>query len=1491
VTSGPTDAIYKAGQTAPAAPTLVGKTATSITLNTIAGVEYSAGPLGPWQDAALFDNLTPGTGYIFYARLKETATHYASPISAASAVITTDAQPALTGTVNIAVNANTGVVTASVTGSNATNFNYFWSGGSANSTTATQAISGLLGTVLTVTVTDADGDKSGSITATATVYKVEISLSGNTGTDAASIADAYGEAGDSISIGYTLDSSGTASNTLTYSGAASNPTQVTTPGSGTSSYTVTAADASNGVITITATFAHINTPDTVLNAANISSAKTDISAMPIKGAATSGVTPPNIAGATGYTASGEWTGGVTGSDFNTGGNATYTVTLTAASGYTFAGTDIAADSFDSFFSATGAANVTAATISANTLTITFAYVLTDAPATAINIAAIPGVTAPATGATPVTAITETAQYTGIVTWSGNPSAFGYNTAYTATITLTPKTGYTLTGVTTNFFTVAGATSVSNNTDSGIVTAAFPATGNAPDATAPTGTITVGANNWNSFWNTVTFGLICKNTQTATITASDDSGGAVTVEYYLSASELTFTEVQAISTWTVYPNGGIPLNPNNRHIVYAKLTDPSNNTAYINSAGIVLYTDAAQVTANISFVKGSETDQTASVTLNGNTVEKIMNSAATLTGGTDYALSGGTITFKASYLESLTEGSHTLTVYYNPLGEAYPASPLTGSEAPATTYIALTISAAPPTVTGVTVSPATIEVQQSGTQQFGATVNGTNNPPQTVTWSVTGGTGSTAVDASGLLTVDVNQTSGSALTVTATSTADSTKFGTTTVTVTAAPPAPVYGISLDTGDYIFPAVAEEYGAQTPLSVAVTNTGNQATGPLSVALSGADAGDFAVSLTTINDIAIGGIGTFAVAPNTGLAAGPHTATVTVSGGNGITSDFDVSFTVNAAPPAPIIHTITLDAAGGAVYPVTALTGADGKLASLPTPTRSGYSFGGWFTQASGGTQVTSTTAFNADVTIYARWTFIGNTGTGSSSGGGSSSVTPSRPSSGTTVGNSAISTPAGQAPVKNPDGSATLPGGGTVTVGNASSGATGSAPTVTVTAPAGTVVGADGSVSIPASGSTTVTIAPQGAASGADAAMTVAVPGGTTIDKDGNIAVPAGKEAEISLPENKAAVTVPGGTTITANGMVTVGRGTADISLPGGASISVPTGSTISAGGTVRVGSGGATVFIAIGERNRSSEPVTQNADGSAVIPDTSTPLGATPGTVSGLRLTLAANTIVILDKGTPLGYSVEFNNTYSDVKTSDWFYGDVAFAISHGLMSGTSTEPPTFSPNTPMSRAMLVTVLYRLASSPETDGMYADFADVKRGSWYEAAVGWAAASGIAGGTGGGNFAPESDITREQAAAIFLNYAKYAGATPGKELALPDFDDMDKVSAWALDGLRYCADADVITGKPGNVFDPKSGATRAEVAAMLHRFILSMAGEAVPASAADYEAATANPKTGASADFPLGGDKTPIAFIGAAGGALAVTARKREDDGEPDESSEI
>ena len=146
---------------------------------------------------------------------------------------------------------------------------------------------------------------------------------------------------------------------------------------------------------------------------------------------------------------------------------TATITLTPKSGFTLEGVA------ENFFTVDGATTVNN---EANSGVITAKFPKTgNTAATVINIKAIQGITVPENGTSPVTAITGTAQYTGTVTWSPNDTIFAPGTAYTATITLTPKSGYTLQGVGANFFTVAGANSVSNTANSGVITVVFPAT--------------------------------------------------------------------------------------------------------------------------------------------------------------------------------------------------------------------------------------------------------------------------------------------------------------------------------------------------------------------------------------------------------------------------------------------------------------------------------------------------------------------------------------------------------------------------------------------------------------------------------------------------------------------------------------------------------------------------------------------------------------------------------------------------------------------------------------------------------------------------------------------------------------------------------------------------------------------------------------------------------------------------------------------------------
>ena len=196
----------------------------------------------------------------------------------------------LNATVALALDPATGQVTASASGGNtgaAGTLTYSWSGGAAGGDTT---VTPTLGQKTTCTVT-ARG-YIGVYQASITVYKVSITPLGNTGTDAASIVSAYGQAGDSVSIAYTLDSTGTQSNTLTYSGAATSPAAVSTPGSGTSAYTIASGDASGGTIALTATFTHSG-QSMVLQSITPPSAVTGVANGAAKTAAALGL-PPSV---------------------------------------------------------------------------------------------------------------------------------------------------------------------------------------------------------------------------------------------------------------------------------------------------------------------------------------------------------------------------------------------------------------------------------------------------------------------------------------------------------------------------------------------------------------------------------------------------------------------------------------------------------------------------------------------------------------------------------------------------------------------------------------------------------------------------------------------------------------------------------------------------------------------------------------------------------------------------------------------------------------------------------------------------------------------------------------------------------------------------------------------------------------------------------------------------------------------------------------------
>lgn len=174
-------------------------------------------------------------------------------------------------------------------------------------------------------------------------------------------------------------------------------------------------------------------------------------------------------------------------------------------------------------------------------------------------------------------------------------------------------------------------------------------------------------------------------------------------------------------------------------------------------------------------------------------------------------------------------------------------------------------------------------------------------------------------------------------------------------------------------------------------------------------------------------------------------------------------------------------------------------------------------------------------------------------------------------------------------------------------------------------------------------------------------------------------------------------------------------------------------------------------------------------------------------------------------------------TFTDVPATHWAAGAVEFVTSQGLLQGTGAS--TFAPGQPMTRAMLVTALWREAGSPVVN--YAmDFDDVDEDQWYTEAVRWAVSKGIVAGTGKG-FSPDAALTRESLAAILFRYA--GGQADGD--SLDSYADGAGVSAWAREAMNWAVAQGLITGKSGGRLDPGGTASRAEVSAILMRYVQS------------------------------------------------------------------
>jgi formylglycine-generating enzyme required for sulfatase activity/uncharacterized protein YjdB len=236
----------------------------------------------------------------------------------------------------------------------------------------------------------------------------------------------------------------------------------------------------------------------------------------------------------------------------------------------------------------------------------------------------------------------------------------------------------------------------------------------------------------------------------------------------------------------------------------------------------------------------------------------------------------------------------------------------------TAICAVSVSATSVAVTSVVLNKQNTSIAVNSSETLIATVSPTNATNQNVTWESEDPAIATVTNG-----IIIGKSAG--LTVITVKTVDQGKTANCIVTVTT-PVNPIYDISLSSGggsltSHTFPGATQGYGAQTALTVTVQNIGNQATGALTIVRSGTNFSSFTLSTSSLSSIAVSGSGTFTVTPNTGLSSGTYSATITVSGGNGISAQFNVSFVVNADSISTTFSSVTAN--GSYSQTTTALT----------------------------------------------------------------------------------------------------------------------------------------------------------------------------------------------------------------------------------------------------------------------------------------------------------------------------------------------------------------------------------------------------------------------------------------------------------------------------------------------------------------------------------------------------------------------------------------
>ena len=501
----------------------------------------------------------------------------------------------------------------------------------------------------------------------------------------------------------------------------------------------------------------------------------------------------------------------------------------------------------------------------------------------------------------------------------------------------------------------------------------------------------------------------------------------------------------------------------------------------------------------------------------------------------------------------------------------------------------------------------------------------------------------------------------------------------------------------------------------------------------------------------------------------------------------------------------YTITLDATtnGGTISPTTATTGADGKLLSLPTPSKAGsYSFNGWYTASSGGTKVTTSTVFGSDTTIYAQWTYTGGTSTSNSSSGSNATTVPvSGDSASVSVSASVSGT---TATVKAPT-TAELNKviGASVKTGEVTIDVSGLKKDITT-------------VSIPTTTITAIEKAVADPSNDADALTVKLTDGSVTFDAKALAAIieqAKGSDIKLNLDSvgesklNSAQRTaIQSADVQAAYDVYMTSNGTRISDFDGGhATVSVTY--ALKSG---QVASGVVVWYVA--------------SDGALTEIPTTYTNRAVSFTVEHF-----SNYVVAYDKTRAVKCPQDAScpiSAFTDTDAMAWYHDGVHWVLENNVMNGVGDGK--FNPNGDTSRAMVATMLWRMEGSPVVN--YAmSFTDVGSNLWYTEGIRWANSAGIITGytqDGGKVFNPDGAVTREQLAAMLYRYAQYKGmdVSVGEDTNILSYGDAFSVSDWAMPAMQWACGAGIVSGyseDAGRILAPQRASSRAVVATMFVR----------------------------------------------------------------------